>query len=102
MRPEREVEYDPYADVRKGGDDYGDEEMDEEIMYEIDMPEGDMYEEELTDEEINQMLGEMDNEEVMNDAVRASGMDKMQPKEGRSISELEDMFEDMLKREREG
>jgi hypothetical protein len=57
---EPKKEYEPYADVRKGGDDYGDEEIDEEIMYEIDIPE-EGYQ--LTDEEINEMLSEMDLDE---------------------------------------
>ena len=113
MTPD-EPEYDPYSDVRKGGD-YDDEELDEEIMYEIDMPENE-YEEgyDLTDEEINEMLSEMDveDESVMNRANKASGMDKMQDESaatdvqnkfvkqgisGRiaSKSELEEMFEDM-------
>jgi hypothetical protein len=103
-------EYDPYADVRKGGDDYGDEEMDEEIMYEIEMPEGDMYEEELTDEEINKMLGEMDLDEEVPPSEQGSAY-KTQEKhrhfkgdihsyhKDQHTDELEEMFQDMTMEE---
>jgi hypothetical protein len=84
-------EYDPYADVRKGSD-YGDEEMDEEIMYEIDMPEGYM-DEELTDEDINEMLSEMGIEEDMHNVQEVSHMDK--------TSELEEAFSEMTMEELE-
>jgi hypothetical protein len=64
MRPEKEVEYDPYADVRKGSEYSDEEEMDEELMYEIEM-EGAMYDEGYSDDEINEMLGQMDMDEDM-------------------------------------
>jgi hypothetical protein len=100
-------EYDPYGDVRKGSD-YGDEEMDEEIMYEIDMPMDEenygMDEEgygmdEMTDMEINEMLAGMDVEETMHDVEDASGMDRLQ--KGARSSELEEMFNDMTMEELE-
>jgi hypothetical protein len=100
-------EYDPYGDVRKGSD-YGDEEMDEEIMYEIDMPmdeEGYGMDEEgygmdeMSDMEINEMLAGMDVEETMHDVEETSGMNRLQ--KGARSSELEEMFNDMTMEELE-
>jgi len=100
-------EYNPYGDVRKGSD-YGDEEMDEEIMYEIDMPMDEenygMDEEsygmdEMSDMEINEMLAGMDIEETMHDVEETSGMDRLQ--KGARSSELEEMFNDMTMEELE-
>ena len=79
-----------------------DEEMygsqDEELIYEIDMPdEGwNMDEMALSDEQINEMLAEMGAEETMHDVEEASGFNKMQPK-----SEIEEMFEQMTMEELE-
>jgi hypothetical protein len=93
-----EDEYDPYADVRKGGDDYGDEEIDEEIMYEIDM-QGGIYEDELSDKQISEMLGQLDLEEEpsrkMGSAYDTSELEEaLSEMSMQELEEMKNMLED--------
>ena len=103
-----------YGEYEEGYDSMMDEDMydegygmeDEGVMYEIDMNdegyEHSMMDEELTEDEINEMLAEMDAEtskdsRMVKRAEEASGMNKMQPK--KSVSELEEMFQEMTMEE---
>ena len=106
MRPEKEVEYDPYADVRKGSEYSDEEEMDEELMYEVEM-EGAMYDEEYSDAEINEMLGQMDLDEEVPSSEQGSAYRQQQKYKddfkGRMATkhheEIYDLDEDMFAEE---
>jgi hypothetical protein len=125
---EHEMSYDEEGDEDEMSyDEEGEEEMDEnydmeeEMMYEIDMPEGgygmesmsdEGYMDEMSDEDINEMLSEMDIEEDMFDESIATRTRDKFVKQGLTgpihgkggideKSELEGMFEEMSMEELE-